>query len=90
MRKWGRKFCFWKKIGARLKILRTTVLIHKLFLNTFYYLALKVKFKGKANVCWTETEERSNNRQKVPYYHASETYFNTTVSLVGQGMVALV
>lgn len=55
-----------------------------LFTMYFYYLALKLNFKGAANVHWSERHGSGKNR-RTRHYRASETYFNVTVSLIGAG-----
>ena len=54
-----------------------------------YNLALKLNFKGKANVHWSERHGSGKNA-RTRHYRASETYFDTTFSLVGKGIIVLV
>ena len=89
MRKRGREFCFVKKRERVSKNLRTIISNSLYFFNIFYNLALKVNFKGKANVQWSEREGSGENAT-TRYYRATERYFDTTKSLVGQGIIALV
>ena len=53
--------------------------------NKFLSLALKIKFRGQANVRWSETH--SNGKTTTTRtYTARENYFDHTVSVFGKGI----
>lgn len=51
------------------------------------FIDIKLKFRGEANVYWSETESRTNNdgqsENHSDSYSAREEYFKTKMFLVG-------
>lgn len=56
---------------------------------TVYSIGVKLKFKGEANISWTEQESRRNDNGETENYSvkysAEEEYFENKITLVGGG-----